>query len=65
MVQTYKKGLQKNGLPKNKEDWDLALPYITMDYNMSKHTFLSHFVPYFLLFGIHPIPPSSIATQVD
>jgi len=32
---------------------------------MSKHASLSHFSPYFLLFGRHPIPPSSIATQMD
>jgi hypothetical protein len=32
---------------------------------MSKHAYLFHFVPYFLLFGKHPIPPSSIATQMD
>jgi hypothetical protein len=25
---------------------------------------LSHFSPYFLLFGRHPIPPSSIAAQM-
>ncbi|KAH9539057.1 hypothetical protein CY35_15G039600 [Sphagnum magellanicum] len=34
MVQTCKKGLQKICLTKNKEDWDLALPYITMGYRM-------------------------------
>jgi len=51
--------------PKNKEDWDLALPYITMGYMMSKHASLYHFSPYFLLFGGHPIPPSSIAAQMD
>ncbi len=43
----------------------MALPYIAMGYNMSKHTSLSHFSPYFLLFGKHPIPPSSIAIQMD
>jgi hypothetical protein len=43
----------------------MALPYITMGYRMSKHTFLSHFSAYFLLFGIHPIPPSSIIIQMD
>ncbi len=32
---------------------------------MSKHASLSHFSPYFLLFGRHPTPPSSIATQMD
>jgi hypothetical protein len=32
---------------------------------MSKHAFLSHFSPYFLLFGKHTIPPYSIATQMD
>jgi len=47
------------------EDWDLALPYIAMGYKMSKHTFLSHFLPYFLLFGRHPIPPSSVVAQMD
>ncbi len=52
-------------LTRNKEDWDLVLPYITMGYKMSKHVYLSHFSPYFLLFGRHPIPPSSIATQMD
>jgi len=43
----------------------MALPYIAMGYRMSKHTFLFHFTPYFLFFGRHPIPPSSIATQMD
>jgi hypothetical protein len=49
----------------NKEDWDLALPYITMGYRMSKHASLSHFAPYFLLFGRHPIPSFSIVVQMD
>jgi len=65
MVQTCKKGLRKICLTRNKEDWDLALPYIAMGYRMSKHASLSHFSPYFLLFGRHPIPPSSIAVQMD
>jgi hypothetical protein len=65
MVQTCKKGLQKICLARNNEDWDLALPYIAMGYKMSKHAFLFHIAPYFLLFGRHPIPPSSIATQKD
>jgi len=65
MVQTCKKGLRKICLTKNKEDWDLALPYITMGYRMSKHASLSHFSFYFLLFGRHPIPPSSIVAQMD
>ncbi len=65
MVQTCKKGFQKICLTKNKEDWDLALPYIAMGYKMSKHASLSHFSPYFLLFGRHPIPPFSIAAQMD
>ncbi len=65
MVQTCKKGLWKICLTRNKKDWDLALPYIAMGYRMSKHAFLSHFSPYFLLFGRHPIPPSSIAVQMD
>jgi hypothetical protein len=42
MVQTCKKGLRKICLIRNKEDWDLALPYITMGYRMSKHAFLFH-----------------------
>jgi hypothetical protein len=45
------------------EDWDLALPYIAMGYRMSKHAYLFHFSPYFLLFGKHPIPPSSIVAM--
>jgi len=57
MVQTCKKGLKKICLTRNKEDWDLALPYIAMGYKMSKHASLSHFSPYFLFFGRHPIPP--------
>jgi hypothetical protein len=65
MVHTCKKGFRKNCLTRNKEDWDLALPYSTMGYNMSKHTSLFHFLPYFLLFGRHPIPPFSIAIQMD
>ncbi len=65
MVHICKKGLQNICLTGNKEDWDLALPYIAMGYKMSKHAFLSHFSLYFLLFERHPIPPSSIATQMD
>jgi hypothetical protein len=65
MVQTCKKKLRKICLTRNKEDWDLALPYIAMGYRMSKHASLSHFSPYFLLFGRHPIPPSSITAQMD
>jgi hypothetical protein len=65
MVQTSKKGFRKICPTGNKEDWDLALPYIAMGYRMSKHASLFHFAPHFLLFGRHPIPPSSIATQMD
>jgi hypothetical protein len=65
MVQTCKKGLRKICLTRNREDWDLALPYIAMGYKMSKHASLYHFSPYFLLFGKHSIPPSSIAAQID
>jgi hypothetical protein len=65
MVQTCKKGFKNIYFIRNKEDWDLALPYITMGYKMSKQASLSHFSPYFLLFGRHPIPPSSIVTQMD
>ncbi|CAM6094556.1 unnamed protein product [Calypogeia fissa] len=36
-----------------------------MGYRMSKHASLSNFSPYFLLFGRHPVPPSSIATQMS
>jgi hypothetical protein len=60
MVQTCKKGLRKICFTRNKEDWDPALPYITMGYRMSKHTSLSHFTLYFLLFGRLPIPSFSI-----
>ncbi len=59
MVQTCKKGLWKICLTRNKEDWDMALPYIAMGYKMSKHAFLYHFSPYFLLLGnipFHPLP---------
>ncbi len=65
MVQTCKKGLRKICLIRNKEDWDLALPYIAMGYRMSKHASLSHFAPYLLLFGRHPIPPSFTIAQMD
>jgi hypothetical protein len=65
MVQTCKKAFQKICFNGNKEDWDLALLYIAMGYMMSKHASLSHFSPYFLLFGRHPIPPSSIGAQMD
>ncbi len=64
MIQTCKKGFWKICFIKNKEDRNLALPYIAMGYRMSKHTSLSHFFPYFLLFGRHPIPPFSIVTQM-
>ncbi len=43
----------------------MALPYIAMGYKMSKHASLFHLSPYFLLFGRHPIPPSSIVVQMD
>ncbi len=49
----------------NKENWDMALFYIAMGYMMSKHASLPHFNPYFLFSRKHPIPPSSIATQMD
>ncbi len=49
----------------NKKDWDLALPYIAMGYKMSKHASLYHFALYFLLFGRHPILPSSIVAQIN
>ncbi len=65
MVQTCKKGFRKICLIKNKEDWDFAFLYIAMGYKMSKHASLSHLFPYFLFFGRHPIPPSSIAVQMD
>jgi hypothetical protein len=65
MVKTCKKGLRKICFTGNKEDWDLALPYIAMSYRMSKHASLPHFSPYFLFFGGHPIPPSSIVAQMD
>ncbi len=60
-----KKPLWKICLTRNKEDWDLALPYIAMGYRMSKHASLFHFSPYFLLFGRHLIPPFSIVAQMD
>ncbi len=65
MVQTCKKGLLNICFTRNKEDWDLALLCITMGYKMSKHAFLFHFDPYFIFFGKHPIPPSSIIAQMD
>jgi hypothetical protein len=65
MVQTCKTRFWKICLVGNKEEWDMALPYIAMGYRMSKHASLSHFAPYFLLFGRHPIPPSSITIQMD
>jgi hypothetical protein len=34
-------------------------------HDVHKHTSLSHFSLYFLLFGRHPIPPSSIVAQMD
>ncbi len=36
-----------------------------MGYRMSKHVSLFHLFPYFLLFGKHPISPSSIVAQMD
>jgi hypothetical protein len=65
MVQTCNKALRKICFTGNKEDRYLALPYIAMGYRTSKHASLSHSTPYFLLFGGHPIPPSSIAAQMD
>jgi hypothetical protein len=42
----------------------MALLYIAKDYKMSKHASLFYFYPYFLLFGRHPIPSSSIIAQM-
>ncbi len=36
-----------------------------MGYKMPKHASLSHYFPYFLLSGRHPIPPFSIVAQMD
>jgi hypothetical protein len=65
MVQTCNKGLRKICFTGNKKDWDLALLYIAIGYRMSKHAYLFHFVPYFLLFRRHPIPPSFVVAQMD
>ncbi len=42
-------------------------PYLTSPWAIGclNTPLLSHFAPYFLLFERHPIPPSSIATQMD
>ncbi len=42
-------------------------PYLTSPWVIGclNTPLLSHFAPYFLLFERHPIPPSSIATQMD
>ncbi len=36
-----------------------------MGYRMSKHAYLFHLSPYFLLFGRHPNPPFYIVVQMD
>jgi len=57
MVQTCKKGLRKICLIQNKEDWDLALPY--MGYRISKHaSCLISFLTFYFLGDIpfHPLP---------
>ncbi len=56
MVQTCKKKLRNICLARNKEDQDMALPYIVVGQRMSKHASLFHFSPYFLCFRRHPIP---------
>ncbi len=59
MVSTCKKGLWKICLTGNKEDWDLALPYIAIGYKMSKHTSLFHSFLIFYILGdipFHPLP---------
>ncbi len=50
MVQTWKKGLRNICVTKNKEDWDLALPYIAMGYKCPNTPlyFISLFTFYFL-----------------
>jgi hypothetical protein len=65
LVHICKIGLRKICFTRNKKVQDLALPYIAMGYRMSKHASLSHFTPYFLLFGRHPIPHTSIVAQMD
>ncbi len=57
MVQTCKKGLRKICLIGNKEDCDLALPYIAMGYKMFKHASISLLTFYFLGdIPFHPLP---------
>jgi hypothetical protein len=36
-----------------------------MGYMMCKHICLFHFFPYFIFFGKHPNPPSSIVAQME
>jgi hypothetical protein len=41
-------------------------PYLTSPWVTGcPNTSLSHFSPYFIFFGKHPIPPSSIVVQMD
>ena len=54
MVQTMKQGLRKTLLHRQREDWDLFLPYVAMGYRMKKQA-SSGYTPYFLLYGRHPL----------
>ncbi len=58
MVQTYKKGLWKICLTRNKEDWGLALPYIAMGYKMSNTPLCLILLTFYFLGDIsfHPLP---------
>jgi hypothetical protein len=59
MVQTCKKGLWKICLTKNKEDWDLALLYITMGYRCPNTPLcLISLLTFYFLGDIpfHPLP---------
>ena len=61
VVQTVKRDLRKYGLlHSNHRDWDLMLPWIGMDYRLSRQASLASYSLYQLFYGREPILPNSI-----
>jgi transposase InsO family protein len=64
MVQMVKRALRKYCLLYNRLHWNEFLPWIAMGYRMRRHVALGGYLPYFILFGRHPIVGSRVCNIV-
>jgi hypothetical protein len=65
MIKTCNKGLRKICLTRNKEDWELVLTLHLHGLQDVQTCLFVSFLSLLSTFGRHPIPPFSIATQMD